>query len=151
MADTYYRITPRQLRYIWFLADSAGMDEYFLHQYVYDRVGGEHISELRKEQAAVIIDGLSSIVNFDSNAESASTVRAASDAQIKKIYRVMGTVVRLTPDKGEFKPRLNGYLRKFASVENVKDLTTKEASGVIVGLEKLLESLSKEGYAHDGS
>lgn len=140
-------ITNPQKRHIYAMARELGLDDEMLHGLVFSIVKKEHISDLTVDEAISVIDTLKSNMRGTQRLKpkqkepEAPRIGMASEAQIKKIYRLMYEIKNY--DKpGEpsvsIKKRLRGVLKKYQKIDDVRFLSAAEAWKVIEELKKMV-------------
>jgi hypothetical protein len=123
-------ITKAQMRKMWAMAKELGMDGVDLHGLVFNLTRKEHISQVTKAQAIIVIDYLVDRKKGDYRPEMASA------QQMYKIRKLAG-------EMGWEDYRLKGFIRKYAGVENERWLDARRAYNIIEGLKKVKERRTK--------
>jgi len=126
-------ISTLQIQKIYAAAREQGIDNDALHSLVYREVSKESIRMLTKNEGIKVIKAL---VNTPAPAERKGMITEKQYKMILGLSHSLGW-------EGNLK-RINGFVKKFSSVENVNWLTMHQASSVIEGLKKL-EGRMKEG------
>lgn len=125
-------ITPKLMKRIYAVARQKGIDNETLHELVYREVSKESIKTLTCSEAYVVIHAL----NPDASNYKQERKGMITDKQYNMIVR-MSYVLGWEGNK----KRINGFVKKYTGVENVKWLTKYQASNVIEGLKKLEEKM----------
>jgi len=123
-------ITRAQMRKLWALAKEIGIDEVDLRGLVLNLTGREHISQITKAQAIIVIDYL---VDRKKGNWRPAMASAQQMHKIRSLAKEMGW------DDG----RLKGFVRKYAGVENERWLDARRAYNIIEGLKKIKERQTK--------
>ncbi len=129
-------ITRAQMRKIWALAKEIGIDEVDLRGLVLNLTGREHISQITKAQAIVVIDYL-----VDRKKGNYRPMMASS----QQMYKIRILAKEMGWDNG----RLKGFVKKYAGVENEKWLDARRAYNIIEGLKKIKERQTKTKKAEN--
>lgn len=128
------KVTGSQIRKIYATAKELGIDNDMLHTYVFNRTGSQHISTLTVAEANKVIDGL----EFHRIEKEGVIPGRASERQQRYI---LDLAIKLGWQDEPW--RLKGYLKKYAKVEDVTWLTSRQASNIIEGLKKVIEREGK--------
>ena len=129
------KITGKLIRRIYAIAGQLDIDNDMLHTYVFNRTGSEHISTLTMKEAHDVIDGL--------NVHQLEKEGGLSGKITYKQKRYIEDLVARFGWKDQ-PYRLKGFIKKYAKVEELSWLTTKQASNIIEGLKKVLEKESQK-------
>jgi hypothetical protein len=129
------KVTSSQIRKIYATARELGIDNDMLHTYVFNRTGSEHISTLTVAEAYKVIDGLES-----HRIEKEDKVIPGRANERQQRY-ILDLAKKLGWNDEPW--RLKGYLRKYAKVEDVAWLTSRQASNIIEGLKKMIQREDK--------
>jgi hypothetical protein len=124
MAKAKREISNEQIKKIWACAKDAGLDEPNLRLLIKNLIGSDRISTLTCAQAIKVIDAL--LGN--------SRTYYASKEQIWKIEQLAQELGWSDDPK-----RLQGFIKKFAHVDNMRWLRAHQASDLIEGLKKMLQ------------
>lgn len=125
-------ITPKLMKRIYAVARQKGIDNETLHELVYREVSKESIKTLTCTEAYTVIHALE---------PGGSAVRQERKGMITdKQYNMIVRMSYILGWEGN-KKRINGFVKKYTGVENVKWLTKYQASNVIEGLKKLEEKM----------
>lgn len=125
-------ISKSQIKFIWSLAGERGISKEDLYELIYQVADGqEHISKLNKEQANRVIHRL-----HGRKPTPFGMITASQEAYIKDLARQLGWHTN--------KRRLNGFIRKYAKVEDVSWLTIRQASNVIEGLKRQVKAQEEQ-------
>lgn len=128
-------ISPRQLKAIWALSHRVGLDEGALHALVASRTGRASLRELRRSEAAAIIDELLAKVSG----------RAAVPQKVGAATRAQQALLARLAEEMEWPPeRLPALARRMYGAPGIRDLTVKQASGLIEALKAIA---AREGRA----
>ena len=142
------KIEKWQMRHIYTKAGKLGMvdrkkeiDE--LHKLVIRLTGKAHISKLDYWEAKAVYDNLEERCLKASNKPSPGM---RSDAQVSKIWRLMYLIQEHDRNQSivALDKRLKKFLKKYASVDDLKFLSRKKANDVIEGLKGVLEGLESK-------
>jgi hypothetical protein len=121
-------ISPRQLKAIWALSHRAGLDDDALHALVASRTGRASLRELRRAEAAAVIDEL--LAKVSGGAPAPQKRGAATRAQRALLARLAGEL--------EWPPeRLPALARRMYGAGSLPELTVKQASGLIEALKAM--------------
>ncbi len=120
------KITYAQIKKIFVLAKERDLDNDILHDYIFMITKKEHINELTKAEGIEVINSLS---------PARQPMRGNNMASEKQLNYIKG----LAKDMGWNSKRLNGFVKKVGSVDDIRFLTKVNASKVIEGLKKLFE------------
>lgn len=125
-------ITPKLMKRIYAVARQKGIDNETLHELVYREIGKESIKTLTSSEAYTVIHALNP--SGDNGRQERKGM--ITDNQYNMIVRMS----YILGWEGNIK-RINGFVKKYTGVENVKWLTKYQASNVIEGLKKLEEKM----------
>lgn len=129
-------ITAAQRKKIYATARELGLDNDLLHALVQGITGKEHISDLTKRQAGLIIDE----IERRANRSGRSTVLPTGSMVVLATKKQLWKIRELEKELGwEDNPkRLRGFCKKYAGVDNPRWLTKAQAWKIIEGLKVLL-------------
>lgn len=140
-------ITKPQMRHIYAMARELGLDDENLHGLVFSVTGKEHVSDLTVNEAISVIDRLKGNMRGTERLKpkkkelEAPRIGMASEAQIKKIYRLMYEL-KSYDKPGEptvsVNKRLRGVLKKYNKIDDIRFLTAADAWKVIEELKKMV-------------
>ncbi len=149
-------ITTPQIRHIYGTARQLGIDDELLHSLVYSVTGKEHIKDLTMSEAISVIDQLKGKSSNDLGHKNKANKKVqedkprsgmASNAQIKKIYKLMYELKELDDGNAQsasINKRLRGVLKKYNKVDDVRFLTSQEAWKVIEELKKMVQNQERK-------
>jgi len=112
-----------------------------LHELIYSVGNVEHIKDLTAVQADMIINRLGGRSSGAGAKKKATTIREgmASEGQIKKMWALIFELQRVDPHESvSAKARLNGFIKKFAHVDDIRFLEKESANNIIEGLKNIL-------------
>jgi hypothetical protein len=121
-------ISPRQLKAIWALSHRAGLDDGALHVLVASRTGRSSLRELRRTEAAAVIDEL--LAKVSGRVGAPQKAGAATRAQ-------QALLTRLAGDLEWPSERLPALARRMYGAGALRELTVKQASGLIEALKAI--------------
>jgi hypothetical protein len=122
-------ISPRQLKAIWALSHRVGLDDRELHALVAARTGRVSLRELRRSEAATVIDELLAKVSG----------RAPAPRKPGAVTRAQQALLARLADELEWPPeRLPALVRRMYGTHALRELTVKQASGLIEALKAML-------------
>ncbi len=127
-------ITAAQRKKVFATARELCLDDDLLHAIVEGLTGKEHISELTKREAALVIDDLENRANRSRSIvlPGGRKVALATKKQLWKIRELEKELGWADNPK-----RLQGFCHKYAGVDNPQWLTRAQAWRVIEGLKAL--------------
>ncbi len=121
-------ISSRQLKAIWALSHRVGLDDRELHALVAARTGRGSLRELRRSEAAAILDEL--LAKAGGRTPVPQNVGAATRPQQALLARLAAEM--------EWPPeRLPAFARRMYGAAAIRDLTVKQASGLIEALKAI--------------
>ncbi|MEW6681337.1 MAG: phage protein GemA/Gp16 family protein [Nitrospirota bacterium] len=123
-------ISPRQLKAIWALSHRVGLDEGALHVLVASRTGRASLRELRRSEAAMVIDELLAKV-------SGRTSAPRKPGAMTKAQQAL--LARLAAELDWPPERLPALARRMYGASAIRELTVKQASGLIEALKAMLK------------
>lgn len=126
------KISNSQMRKIYAMAKELDLDNDLLHAFTMNIVGEERISHLSKLQAIKLIGELEY-----KKTGIRKNVSPKSRATTEQIYKIRALEKELGWNDNP--KRLQGFIRKYSKVDNIRWLTEKAASNLIEGLKKILE------------
>jgi len=122
-------MTEKQRKLLFVLSKQRGMDTERLHNYVETQTGKQSITEVTKEEARTLIDGLQ---------EKKQTVKGyITEKQLKYIKG-------LAQNLGWEEKALRQFIEKQYNISNINWLTNKQAAKLIEGLKSIWEKDKKE-------
>jgi hypothetical protein len=121
-------MTSRQRKALWALAHRAGLDDPELHALVAARTGHASVRELSQSEAGVLIEELAATV--EGRPVAASLPGAATRAQ-------QALLVRLAEEMQWPPERLPALARRMYGAQTIRDLTMRQASGLIEALKAM--------------
>jgi hypothetical protein len=121
-------ITSRQLKALWALSHRAGLDDRELHELVAARTGHASVRELLQSEAGALIEELAAKV--EGKPVAAPRPGAATRAQQAMLDRLAG-------EMGWSLARLPALARRMYGAQTIRDLTVKQASGLIEALKAM--------------
>ena len=123
-------ISSRQLKAIWALSHRVGLDEGALHALVASRTGRASLRELRRSEAATVIDEL--LAKVSGRALALQKPGAATRAQQALLDRLAAEL--------EWPPeRLPALARRMYGAGTIRELTVKQGSGLIEALKAMIQ------------
>lgn len=135
-------ITQAQKRKIFAVARELGLDNDLLHAVAYGLTQKEHISDLSKTEAALVIDDLERRANRSRDIQLPGGRRVAL-ATKEQQWLIWKLVADLGWDDNP--KRLEGFCKKYAGVDNPQWLTRAQAWRVIEGLKALAGRMTASG------
>jgi len=155
-------ISSAQVKVIYTLGNELGLVDKMasvdgLHEMVYSMVQKEKVSKLTSAEAIMIIDRLKGHMKGSSRMRYSPPPTfaegMASEGKIKKIWALLYKLKKI--DSGEFKSitlnqRLRGFLKKYASIDDIRFLTEEKAFSVIEGLKGLIRTEEKKAEKEIG-
>lgn len=117
-------MTEKQRKLLFVLARKRGMDTEVLHSYIETQTGKKSITEVTKEEASGLIEGLE---------EKQKTPKGKVSQ--KQLKYMKGLAEKL----GWEERTLNRFIEKQYGISNSHWLTSKQGAKVIEGLKKILE------------
>ena len=117
-------MTEKQRKLLFVLAKQNGMDMELLHSYVETQTGKQSITEVTKQEAVLLINGLQ---------EKKQTTKGRITE--KQLNYIKG----LTENLGWTEKTLNQFIEKQYHISNVNWLTSKQAAKVIEGLKTIYQ------------
>lgn len=127
-------ISTRQMKAIWALSHRAGLDEEGLHALVAARTGRASLRELRRTEAAALIDEL--LAKVSGRPRAPQKVGAVTRPQ-------QALLARLADEMGWGPERLPALARRMYGAGAIRDLTVKQASGLIEALKAIAKRQGK--------
>ncbi len=118
------KITEKQRKLLFVLAKQRGMDSELLHNYIEVETGKQSITELTKEEAKRLLNGLQ---------EKKQTGKGRITE--KQLNYIKGLIQNL----GWEEKALNQFIEKQYGISNVNWLSSKEAAKLIEGLKSIWE------------
>ena len=118
------KITEKQRKLLFVLAKQRGIDSELLHNYIEAQTGKQSITELTKEEAKRLLNGLQ---------EKKQTGKGRITE--KQLNYVKGLIQIL----GWEEKALNQFIEKQYGISNVNWLSSKEAAKLIEGLKSIWE------------
>lgn len=125
------KLSVAQIRKIYATASELGIDNDMLHTYVFNATGSQSISVLTVKEAAKVIDGLEAH-RIEKNG---GNVRGMANERQQRYILDLAKKLGWKDEPW----RLKGFIRKYAGVEEVKWLSSKQASNIIEGLKKIID------------
>lgn len=117
-------MTEKQRKLLFVLAKQRGMDTEVLHSYIETQTGKKSITEVTKEEAGRLLDGLQ---ERKQSPEGYVTV--------KQLQYMKGLAKKL----GWAEKTLNQFIEKQYGISNRNWLTSKQGAKVIEGMKRILE------------
>ena len=121
-------MTSRQLKALWALAHRAGLDDRDLHVLVAARTGHASVRELLQSEAGVLIEELAAKVE-------GRPVVAPRPGVATRAQQAM--LVRLAEEMQWPPERLPVLARRMYGAQAIRELTVKQASGLIEALKAM--------------
>jgi len=123
-------ISSRQLKAIWALSHRVGLDDAELHALVAARTGRVSLRELRRTEAAAVIDELLA----------KGSGRTPTPQKGGFVTRAQQTLLARLAAELEWPPeRLPALARRMYGTRVIGDLTVKQASGLIEALKSIIQ------------
>lgn len=149
-------ITPRQIAKIYAIGNNLGLvdstaEQDMLHELVESMTGKVSIKDLTVNEAIEVIDRLEP--KKPERKQFVQRQGMATEGQIKKIFRLLYELKEYDGpgEHAPLKKRLRGFLKKYASTDDMEFLTYRKANSVIEGLKGAVQSAeNKAGKAGDG-
>lgn len=129
-------MTAAQRRKIFAVARELKLDDDLLHDVVYGLTRKEHISDLTKREAVLVIDDLERRVRRPQ-----ATAGRGGKRTVMATRKQLWMINKLVKDLGwdDNPKRLQGFIRKYAKVDHPRWLTLVQAGKIIEGLKALAE------------
>jgi hypothetical protein len=117
------------LKAIWALSHRVGLDDGELHALVAARTGRVSLRELQRAEAATVIDELLAKVSG----------RAPAPQRVGAVTRPQQALLARLADELEWPPeRLPALARRMYGASAIRELTVKQASGLIEALKSMI-------------
>lgn len=120
-------ITKAQIRKIWVEAKGLGFEKEIIYETIYNHFNKEHLSDLTKEEASILIDGLVKA------SKEYQTDRAQGMMTEKQEWKIEDYRIKL----GWSRKQLKAFIKKFAHIDHINWLTVNQASNIIEGLKNI--------------
>ncbi len=117
-------MTEKQRKLLFVLAKQRGMDTEVLHSYIETQTGKKSITEVTKEEAGRLLDGLQE-----------RKQRPEGYVTVKQLQYMKGLAKKL----GWAEKTLNQFIEKQYGISNRNWLTSKQGAKVIEGMKRILE------------
>jgi hypothetical protein len=121
-------MTSRQLKALWALAHRAGLDDAELHALVAARTGHASVRDLLQSEAGALIEELAAKVE-------GKPVAVPQPGAATRAQRAL--LVRLTEEMQWPPERLPALARRMYGARAIRELTVKQASGLIEALKAM--------------
>lgn len=147
-------IKPFQIKIIYTLGNELGIvdrtaDIDLLHEMIHSMTNKEHVSNLTSDEAMDVIKRLRKDMKGPSRLKHKAThiKGMASEGEIKKIWALIYELKKYDKPGGSnisAPKRLQGFLKKYAEIDDLRFLTHDKANGVIEGLKGLIRNERKK-------
>ncbi len=141
-----------QIKTIYTLANGLGLVDKnlqtdILHEMIYSITKKEHVTDLSKLEAGIIIDRLKGNMKGFKYKKVPDVDGMVSKGQESKIWALIYELKKYdTPDRADIplQKRLTGFLKKYAGIDNLRFLSYQNANKVIEGLKGLIRTEQKK-------